>query len=80
MNTVFDAILCRCFSHLKLIQTEINPHVERWEKEQQFPAHEVFRKLGKAGFLGVNKPVGELCCCSVLNEGSSQKLMEDQIN
>lgn len=41
----------------KLIQSEINPHVEQWEKEQQFPAHEVFRKLGKAGFLGVNKPV-----------------------
>lgn len=41
----------------KLIETEINPYVDQWEKDQQFPAHEVFRKLGKAGFLGVNKPV-----------------------
>lgn len=41
----------------KLIDKEINPYVDQWEKEQKFPAHEVFRKLGKAGLLGVNKPV-----------------------
>ncbi|ROT82951.1 probable acyl-CoA dehydrogenase 6 [Penaeus vannamei] len=40
----------------KLIDTEINPHVDRWEAEGQFPAHEVFKKLGQAGFLGVTKP------------------------
>ncbi|XP_064109095.1 probable acyl-CoA dehydrogenase 6 [Macrobrachium nipponense] len=40
----------------KLIATEINPHVDKWEAEGQFPAHEVFKKLGQAGFLGVTKP------------------------
>ncbi|XP_042243358.1 probable acyl-CoA dehydrogenase 6 isoform X2 [Homarus americanus] len=40
----------------KLIDSEINPHVDQWEAEGQFPAHEVFGKLGKAGFLGVCKP------------------------
>ena len=40
----------------KLIETEINPHTEQWEKEQMFPAHEVFKKFGDAGLLGINKP------------------------
>jgi citronellyl-CoA dehydrogenase len=44
-------------SLMKLIDQEINPHVDKWEAEGQFPAHEVLRKLGKAGFLGVSKPV-----------------------
>ncbi len=37
---------------IKLIDTEINPHCAKWEKEGDFPAKEVFRKLGQAGFLG----------------------------
>ena len=41
----------------KFIETEINPFVDEWEKAEIFPAHEVFRKMGKLGFLGVNKPV-----------------------
>ena len=40
----------------KLIDEEINPHVDQWEEEGQFPAHEVFKKLGAAGFLGIHKP------------------------
>jgi len=40
----------------KLIEKDINPYVDQWEKEGQFPAHEVFKKLGDAGFLGVTKP------------------------
>ncbi|XP_072010432.1 probable acyl-CoA dehydrogenase 6 isoform X2 [Engystomops pustulosus] len=40
----------------KIIDTEINPYVDQWEKEEQFPAHHVFKILGKAGMLGVNKP------------------------
>ncbi|KAK4304137.1 hypothetical protein Pmani_023910 [Petrolisthes manimaculis] len=40
----------------KLIDVEINPHVDQWEKEHRFPAHEVFKKLGSAGFLGISKP------------------------
>ena len=30
----------------KLIDDEINPHVDEWEEAQRFPAHEVFKKLG----------------------------------
>ncbi|KAK1880906.1 putative acyl-CoA dehydrogenase 6 [Dissostichus eleginoides] len=41
----------------KIIDQEINPHVEQWEAEGIFPAHKVFKILGSAGFLGVNKPV-----------------------
>ncbi|XP_060104493.1 probable acyl-CoA dehydrogenase 6 [Heteronotia binoei] len=40
----------------KIIDKEINPFVDQWEEEGQFPAHQVFKTLGKAGFLGVNKP------------------------
>uniref|UniRef100_A0A674M9E9 Zgc:85777 n=1 Tax=Takifugu rubripes TaxID=31033 RepID=A0A674M9E9_TAKRU len=40
-----------------IIDQEINPHVDQWEAEGQFPAHKVFKLLGNAGFLGVNKPV-----------------------
>ena len=41
----------------KFIEAEINPHVDEWEAAGIFPAHEVFEKMGKLGFLGVNKPV-----------------------
>jgi citronellyl-CoA dehydrogenase len=41
----------------KFIEAEINPHVDKWEEAEIFPAHEVFRKMGTLGFLGVNKPV-----------------------
>jgi citronellyl-CoA dehydrogenase len=44
-------------SIIKLVDSEINPHCDEWEKAQIFPAHEVFKKLGDAGFLGINKPV-----------------------
>lgn len=41
----------------RIIDQEINPHVERWESEGMFPAHELFKKLGAAGLLGITKPV-----------------------
>jgi citronellyl-CoA dehydrogenase len=41
----------------KFIDTEINPHVNAWEEAGQFPAHELFKKLGTLGFLGITKPV-----------------------
>ncbi|XP_061738583.1 probable acyl-CoA dehydrogenase 6 [Nerophis ophidion] len=41
----------------KIIEQEINPFVDQWEAEGKFPAHKVFKILGNAGFLGVNKPV-----------------------
>ncbi|MDT3737548.1 MAG: acyl-CoA dehydrogenase family protein [Denitratisoma sp.] len=40
----------------KFIETEINPHVDAWEAAEIFPAHELFKKMGDAGFLGINKP------------------------
>ncbi|XP_064022876.1 probable acyl-CoA dehydrogenase 6 isoform X2 [Pogoniulus pusillus] len=40
----------------KIIDKEINPFVDKWEEEGQFPAHKVFKTLGQAGFLGVDKP------------------------
>ena len=40
----------------KFCETEINPHVEEWEKAGIFPAHEVFKKMGNQGFLGIHKP------------------------
>lgn len=40
----------------KFIDTEINPYVDAWEEAEIFPAHEVFKKLGDLGFLGINKP------------------------
>ena len=40
----------------KFIAAEINPFVDEWEKADIFPAHELFKKLGELGFLGLNKP------------------------
>jgi len=40
----------------RFIDSEINPHVDDWEAEEIFPAHEVFRGLGKLGLLGLTKP------------------------
>src|SRR5260370_37323621 len=40
-----------------IIDKDINPHVDQWEEDGIFPAHEVFKKLGSAGLLGINKPV-----------------------
>lgn len=41
----------------RFIESEVNPHVDEWEAAGIFPAHELFGKLGKLGFLGVTKPV-----------------------
>lgn len=40
----------------RFIEAEINPHVEQWEAAGIFPAHELFKKLGQLGLLGVTKP------------------------
>src|SRR5512135_1076367 len=40
----------------KFIDAEINPHVDDWEAAEIFPAHEVFKKLGNLGMLGLTKP------------------------
>jgi citronellyl-CoA dehydrogenase len=40
----------------KFIAAEINPFVDQWEEAGIFPAHELFKKMGDLGFLGLNKP------------------------
>ena len=40
----------------RFIDDEINPHVDEWESAEIFPAHEVFKKLGTLGYLGLTKP------------------------
>ena len=40
----------------RLIDEDINPHVDEWEEAGIFPAHEVFKKLGNLGLLGLTKP------------------------
>ena len=37
----------------RFCEQEINPHVKEWEAAEIFPAHEVFKKMGKLGLLGV---------------------------
>ena len=41
----------------RFIAAEINPYVDEWEAAGQLPTHELFKKLGDLGFLGLNKPV-----------------------
>ena len=40
----------------KFVDKEINPHVPEWEAAEQYPAHEVFKKLGALGLLGIKYP------------------------
>ncbi len=37
----------------KIIERDINPYVEEWEKEGHFPAHQVMKLFGDAGLLGL---------------------------
>jgi citronellyl-CoA dehydrogenase len=38
------------------VEREINPHVEEWEEAGIFPAHDLFKKMGDLGFLGLTYP------------------------
>ena len=40
----------------QFVKKEINPFVEEWEEAGIFPAHEVFKKAGNLGLLGIHKP------------------------
>ena len=37
----------------KFVENEINPHVDAWEAAEEFPSHELFKKLGDLGLLGI---------------------------
>jgi citronellyl-CoA dehydrogenase len=41
---------------LRFCDKEINPHVAEWEAAAQFPAHELFKKLGDLGLMGLKYP------------------------
>jgi citronellyl-CoA dehydrogenase len=40
----------------RFVAQELNPHVDEWEEAGIFPAHQVFRRLGELGLLGLTKP------------------------
>src|ERR1041384_8764540 len=40
----------------KLVETEIDPHAEEWEAAGILPPHELFKKMGQQGLLGIHKP------------------------
>jgi citronellyl-CoA dehydrogenase len=40
----------------RFISAEIDPFVDEWEAAEIFPAHDLFRKMGRLGFLGITKP------------------------
>ena len=40
----------------EFVGRELNPYCDEWEEAKIFPAHDVFKKLGDLGMLGINKP------------------------
>merc|ERR1712012_445857 len=40
----------------KIIQNDINPYCDKSAQEKMYPAHEVMKKLGDAGILGISHP------------------------
>ncbi len=38
------------------VEKEINPNIEKWEREGAFPGREVVKKAARLGLLGINKP------------------------
>lgn len=39
----------------KIIEREINPNVDKWEEEEDFPSHQLFKSFGDAGLLGITR-------------------------
>ncbi|XP_021964576.1 probable acyl-CoA dehydrogenase 6 [Folsomia candida] len=37
----------------KIVETEILPHVEKWENAEEFPSHFIIKKFGNASLLGI---------------------------
>lgn len=40
----------------KFVENEINPYVDAWEAAEEFPSHDLFKKMGNLGFLGASYP------------------------
>lgn len=41
----------------RIIDEDLNPYVDDWEKADIFPAHDVMKKMADAGLLGIGKPI-----------------------
>ncbi len=41
----------------RFVDEEINPHMDEWEEDEIFPAHDLFKKAGDLGLLGLSYPV-----------------------
>ena len=37
----------------RFVENEINPYADEWEQAGHFPAHELFKKMGNLGLLGI---------------------------
>jgi citronellyl-CoA dehydrogenase len=40
----------------RFVESEINPHVEAWEAARLWPAHQLLKKMGDLGLLGLSYP------------------------
>ncbi|MEN1729563.1 MAG: acyl-CoA dehydrogenase family protein, partial [Pseudomonadota bacterium] len=40
----------------RFVREELNPHIDEWEGAQTLPCHELMKKAGDLGLLGINKP------------------------
>ncbi|KHK59543.1 acyl-CoA dehydrogenase [Burkholderia sp. A9] len=40
----------------RFVQEDLDPHAEQWDAQRKAPLHEIFRKAGELGLLGINKP------------------------
>lgn len=40
----------------RFVENEITPHVDVWEEQRIFPAHQLFKKMGDLGLLGLCYP------------------------
>ena len=40
----------------RFVQEELNPHVDDWEEAGELPGHEIMKKAGSLGLLGIDKP------------------------
>jgi len=41
----------------QFVDEQLNPHIAEWEQSGIWPAHEVLKKMGDLGLLGITKPV-----------------------
>lgn len=41
----------------QFVEKELNPHIPEWEAAGRFPIHDVFKRMGELGLLGVCKPI-----------------------